>query len=136
MRAWAVRLSAIFLALPACFFGTQGDEYECDPAPVLAASSVLTVATSCAATVEYEGKVYNLGCAPVHPSRVGGVFEHGGGETEFRGAKRIVGVPIARLFILMEGGMRSCGRVDRQVAGAGSATIRDYRTAESPLRDE
>lgn len=132
MRTTA-RLLALAVALgsPACFLaGGSEEELNCDPAPVLAAAAGPTLALSCAATLRYEGTVYTLGCAPVHPSRLGPVFEHGGGETRYRGARRIRGIPTERMFALLDDG---CGKNRTHVA-SNDAPKADYRTARSPLR--
>jgi hypothetical protein len=123
----------VALALSGCFFVGGTDEGGCDPAPVLAAASDPVVATSCPATVSYEGEVYYVGCARVHESRVGPVIEHGPGETRYQGARRIVGVPVARLFLLIEKGDQ-CGDGRPHVARGDLATPADYRLARSPLR--
>jgi hypothetical protein len=132
MRTTARLLAlAVALSAPACFISGAGeDEMTCDPAPVLAAG--VTLALSCAETVRYEGEVYTVSCAPIHPSRLGEVFEHGGGETDYRGARAVRGLETDRFFLLMG---RKCDTAKRHVAFADDVTRKEFRLAESPLGD-
>lgn len=132
---WARALASVAIAVctPACFLGgvVEGDD-SCDPAPVLAAASRVTVATSCPAEISYHGKTYPVGCAELHPSRLGPVLEHDGGETQYRGARRIRGVPIERLFVLMGPGCRN----GHHAAYGEDLTDADRRLLRSPLRSQ
>ena len=128
MWARAVLFTITALAFSACLGGVESE--DCGPTSVLAAGRTPVVATSCAETFSYRGRAYGVECEPVHSSRLGEVFETDGGETEYSGARRIIGVPVDRLFILLG---RRCSKTALHLARGEGATIEDFRTARSPL---
>lgn len=95
MKGWRVALFVALTLTVACV--QEGDIAGCgeEDVPVLAADSDLDVATSCPAPPDfsYEGVEYTLLCEMVPPSHVGRVLVNDGGETDFEGARAIVGIP-------------------------------------------
>ena len=102
----------------------------CGPPPVLALGPHPLLATSCAASVAYKGRDYFVGCLDVHPTRMGELFLRNGGETDYKGAREIVGLPRNRLFVLVGPG---CGDHSHHVAGRADVTEREYERARSRL---
>jgi hypothetical protein len=114
--------------LAGCTDGTVvHDGGDCPPLPVLAAGDE-TVALSCAAGVRFRGRKYWIGCAEVHPSRVGAPVVRDGGESGYEGARRVKGVSLDQAFIVM--GDAECGR-----ARVSLATTRAYGDNEDFVLD-
>ena len=57
--------------------------------------------------MQYRGRTYSPVCLSVHDSRIGRVILDDGGETEYRGARRIRGLPTRKAFLLLGG---ACGK--------------------------
>lgn len=125
MRLFWLGLVVGLLALPAC----SNDGMECD-SPVLAASTDMKLATSCAPGVEYQGEFFSTGCAFVDPSRFGDRILDDGGETHYTGARAVKGFPPDEVLILL-GGERCGGRT--LVATAPRFSQKDYDLLASPL---
>lgn len=85
--------------------GPQSNDLECPDPPVLAAGKHL-VALSCVDSLSFEGTTYYVGCADIHPSRVGERFLDRGGDTDFTGAREIEGVSRDAAFVLEGEGCR------------------------------
>jgi hypothetical protein len=124
-----LRALGLLLAIAGIATACSSDDGGCGRGPVLIPAQSLPFATSCAATVRFQGVTYAVGCARVHPSRVGDVLGRGGG-SGYGPGREIVGVDYRHLFLL-EGG--SCGAKASYAATGEHVTHNDYEVARSPL---
>lgn len=108
-----------------------GSDLECEP-DFLAADTRPVVATSCVDSVSYRGTTYFVGCAPVHDSRVGGQFLSAGGDTQFDGARSIIGLTRSKVFILEEPSFCRRGK-GLPIAASDDFTRRDAGMLSVPV---
>lgn len=123
--------------IAALWSGTIGHRFpECPEPRVLAASSHL--ALSCIDTIRYDNRTYYLDCVFVHRTRIGQRFLRDGGETDFHGARAIVGIERHDAFLLEPGhacpGRRVLLAASDSFGRLQAGLLRVPTTAKHPVR--
>lgn len=114
---------ALLLSTAACSPFTEAS-LDC-PAPTLAASEDMDLSLSCVELITYEETIYHVGCAPIHPTRIGEQFVKDGGETGFSSARSVEGLSRSKVFVLEGRDPQECRRKEKVIAASATFTRLD-----------